>query len=317
MFENSTGGDSTSGHFLLRRTSWDSDYQTANGSDEDIGQSQLYPPSYPEGQYHEQRLVPQKAAMDLIGPGYYPSSHPTCYPPSPHVQTEEVQPISQPVNVVAPTPVNLIIQTSFTRVEHNYHYASQESDTPSGYGSTPPPTTASSTRSSFSFSSADSPASPFGQMQEHTVNYNSQSYHAAHNTNLPHQFRHQYDVVDSRCYGQSPLPEQETSPCHGYPDGGPHPHGTCYPPPGDYESPNRNCGYESEPESEGGWVTYTAPGYQLYTAPNQVAGMWRHPSWFHPPVPKSDGGGRDGPHYNTTTYFGSDEHPTDYNARTR
>ena len=254
--------------------------------------------------------------MDLVGPGYYPSSHPTGYSPSPHLPTE-VEPISQPVHVVAPTPVNLIIQTNFTHVEHSFHYSSQESDTPSGYGSTPPPTTASSTRSSFSFSSADSPASPFGQIQEHAVNYHSQHHPASRNVYHPYQFRHQYDVADDHCYRSSPPPEHGVSPCHGYSDGGLHPHGACYPPADDYGSPDHNRGCESEPESDRGWISYPVPGYPLYSTPNQAAEAWRHPSWFHHLIAKSDGGLRDVAHDNATNYLGSVEHPASYNARSR
>lgn len=255
--------------------------------------------------------------MDLVGAGYYPSSNPTSYSPSPHVPTEEVEPIS---HVVAPTPVNLIIQTNFTRVEHNYRYdyASQESETPSGYVSTPSPTTASSTRSSFSFSSADSPTSPFAQTQDHPVDYDSQSHPAARNVYLPYQFRHQYDVVDSCCYESSPLPEQGASPCQCYPEGGLHPHEAYYPPAGDYGSPDHNRGYENEPESERGRATYPAPGYyQSYTTPNHAADAWRHSSWFHLAVAKSEDGGRDGAYDNATAYLGSVHHPTSYNIHSR
>ena len=304
MFENFTRGDS--GHYLLRRTSWEPDNQNSVSYDEGVEHSQPYPPTYSDSQYHEHRFLPSKGTTDLVGPGYYP---PTSYSPSPHTQTEEAQPISQPVHVVAPTPVNLIIQTNFTRVEHSYHYASQESDT-SGYGSTPPPTTASSTRSSFSFGSADSPTTPFDQIQEHPGNHNSQSHPTARNVYLPYSFRHQYDVVDSRYYQQSPLPEHGTSPCHAYPDGGLHPHETCYPPAGDYGSPDQNCEYESEPESDRGWITYQTSGYEVYAAQNQAAGAWRHPSWFHPALTRSD----DGVHGNKISRLESTEYPAAYNA---
>jgi len=227
---------------------------------------------------------------DLVGSGYYHSSHTDSYSPSPHVPTE-VRPVSRPVHVVAPTPVNLVIQTNFTRVEHNYYCPSQESDTSSGYGSTPPPSAASSIRSSFSFSSTDSPTSPFDQTQEHTINRTSQNYPAI---NGSYPLRHQYDAVDSRCYRQSSLTEHGTSPYHSSPDGRVYQHGAYYPHgdrqyPGDCESTDRDCGYESEPESEGGWVNCQMPGYGFYTAPNHAAETWRHPSWFHPGVAKNAG----------------------------
>lgn len=314
MFENFTGGDYTSSHFLLRRTSWE-DHQTTVASDEDVEQPQLYPPTYPEGQYYEQRFLPPTSSTELVGPSHYPSSHPTSYSPTPHVQAEEVQPTQQPpVHVVAPTPVNLIIQTNFTHVEHNYHYTSQESDSPSCYESTPPPTTASSTRSSFSFSSAGSPTSPFGQLQEHVVDYDSQRHTSAHSVYMPFPFRHQYDAVDDRCYQRSPLPEQAASPCHVYPDGGPDPDGAFYPPAGDYGSTDNNHEYETKPESERGWMTHPAPAYGFYTLQNQVSEAWRHPSWFNPAVTKSHGGGRDGTHDNRVNCYGSVGHPTNYVA---
>jgi hypothetical protein len=306
MFENFIGTGHASGHFPLRRTSWE-DHQATAASDEDVGQHQMYPPTYPEGQFHGQHLFPPNASTDLVGPGCYPSPHPTSYSPSPHVPTEEVQ----PTHVVAPTPVNLIIQTNFTRVEHNYHYASQESDTPSGYESTPPPTTASSTRSSFSFTSADSPTSPFGQVQEHAVNYDPQHYTGPRNVYLPYQLHHQYDVVDGRYY--HPLPEQGASPCRGYPDGG----GICYPPASDYGSPDRNCGYESEPEPDRGWVTYQTPAYQFYATQNQATEVWRRPTWFHPAVTKSNDGVRDGAYDNRTNCFGSVGNPTNCDSQSR
>lgn len=273
MFENTSEGDSPCGRFPLRGASWGS-HQTNTSYDEGVGQPQLYPPTYPEGQYHEQHLFPPSGTTDLVGPGYYSSSHTEGYSPSPHAPPEEEHPMSQPVHVVAPTPVNLIIQTNFTRVEHNYHYATQESDNSSGYGTTPPPTTASSTRSSFSFGSADSPTSSFDQTQEHSIN-NTQGHHAAHSVYLP---RHQYDGVDNRYYQPSPLPEHETSPYHDSPAGGAHPHGTYYQPASGYESPDRNCGYESETECDRGWVTPPVPSYGYYNAPNHATEGWRYPS---------------------------------------
>lgn len=316
MFEDSLAGDSTSSQFLLRRTSWEG-HQTIAAHDEDAGQPQLYPPTYPACQYQEQRLVPSKGSMGLVGSDYYPSPNPTSYSPSPHAPSEEVQPVSQPVHVVAPTPVNLIIQTRFTRVEHNFHYASQESDTSSGYGPTPPPTTASSTRSSFSFSSADSPTGPFCQTQEYPGNYNPQGHHAAPNVYLPHPFRHQYDMVDNDCYRPSPLPDHGTSPYHGYPDGGLHPHAAYYPPTGDYGSPDHNYEYESESESDRGWNTCQAPSHELYATQYQAAETWRYPPWSHPASTNSDRGRSDGGHDNKTNFLGSVEHPTSYNAQRR
>jgi len=237
-------------------------------------------------------MVLPMRTTDLVGPGYCHPPHTGSYSPSPHVPTE-VQPILRPVHVVAPTPVNLVIQTNFTRVEHNYHYPSQESDTSSGYGSTPPPTTASSTRSSFSFSSTNSPTSPFDQTQEHTTSRTSQSHPDIYGS---YPLRHRYDAADGHCYQQSSLTEHGTSPYHSPPDGRVYQHGAYYPRgdrqyPGDYESTDRDCGYESEPESDGGWVNRPIPGYGFYTTPNHTTEMWRHSSWFHPGVAKSGGDG--------------------------
>ncbi|KAF9780840.1 hypothetical protein BJ322DRAFT_285506 [Thelephora terrestris] len=298
MFENTREGGSPSGHFPLRGASWGG-HQSDTSYDEGVGQPQLYPPTYPEPQYHEQHIAPPNGTLDLVGPGYYPPSYAESYSPSPHTPTEEV-------HLVAPTPVNLIIQTNFTRVEHNYHYGSQESDTSSGYGTTPPPTTASSTRSSFSFASTGSPTSPFDPTQEHTIN-NSQGHHTTHNVYLP---RYQCDAIDGRYYQQSSLPEHETSQCDGSADG--HPHGAYYPPASGYESPDHNCGYESEPESDRGWVTHPVPNYGYYTAPNQAPEGWRYSSWLHPAIPRSGGG-----HDDTTDCLGSVHHPHDYNVQSR
>jgi len=271
------GADFTPGHFRLRRTSWE-DRQANVSYDESAGQLQLYPPTYPEVQYREQRVAPPTRTVDLAGTGYYPPSHTASYSPSPSAPTEGGQLIPRPVHVVAPTPVNLVIQTNFTHVEHNYYYASQESDTSSGYGSTPPPTTASSTRSSFSFSSADSQASTFDQSQELTVNRISQSHSTTHPLYLPSQYRHQYEVADGHCYQPSPLTEHETSSYHGPADTRVHPHEAHYPR-GDRQYPGDcNQGYESEPESEGEWMACSIQGYGYYPNPNHATEMWRHPS---------------------------------------
>ena len=260
--------------------------------------------------------------MSLVGPAYYPPSHTAGHPPSPHVPVEEVQPDSGPLHVFAPTPVNLVIQTNFTRVEHNYYYSSQESDTSSGYGSTPPPTTASSTRSSFSFSPADSPTSPYDQTQEQTITRTSQSHPTTHGPYLPYPPHHQYDLGDSRRYQPFPLTEHEISPCHDSSDEQAHQHGVYYTScvrqyPGDYESTDRDCGYESEPESDKGWVTYPIPGYGICTTPNRAAEMWRHTSWFHSSMARSGGGDTGSGEVTeaSTGDFGSVERPTDYGVQ--
>lgn len=237
-------------------------------------------------------MAPPTRTTDLADSGYYPSPHTAGYSPPLHAPAEEAQPTP---HVVAPTPVNLFIQTNFTRVEHNYYYANQESDTSSGYGSTPSPTTASSTRSSFSFGSTDSPTSPYDQSQEHTVNRTSQSYLTTYGHYFTYPYRHQYDAVDGRCYQPSPLTEHGTAPYHSSSDGRVDPRGAYYTRgdqqyPDDCESTDRDCGYESEPESDGGWATRPVPMYGFYTTPNQAAEMWRHPSWFHSSVAKSTGG---------------------------
>ena len=244
--------------------------------------------------------------MSLIGPGYYPSSQTVSYSPSPHGPTEEMQ----PVHVVAPTPVNLVIQTNFTRVEHNY-YATQESDTSSGYGSTPPPTTTSSIRSSFSFSSADSPTSPFDQTQEHTVHHASQGHQTTHGAYLPFPLRRQYEPGH---YYQQPSPsEHGTSPYQGSPDGGAHQHGAYYPPTDGCEPSDYSCGYDSEPESDGGWTTYPVPSYQVYATQNPAAEAWGHPTWTHAAVAKSYAVGSDGTHNDTTNCLGFVGHPANCN----
>ena len=226
-------------------------------------------------------MFPPMRTIDSVGHGYYPPFQTASYPPSPHAHAEEMQPTSRPVRVVAPTPVNLVIQTNFTHVEHNYYYASQESDTSSGYGSTPPPSTASSTRSYFSYCSSDSSASPVDQSQEFAVTRTSQGHPTTHPVYLPSHLRHQYGAADSHCYQQSPLTEHGTSSYHSSPDGRVHSHGTYYPCDnqqysGDYEATDRDRGYESESESDGGWITRSVPGYGCYATPNQAAGMWRH-----------------------------------------
>ena len=279
-FENATGGDFGSSHFRLHRAEW-GDRQTGHSFDESVGLPQLYPPAYPEVQYHEQRAIPPIRSMDSVGPGYYPPFQTASYSPSPHSPTDEAHPTSRPVHVVAPTPVNLVIQTNFTHVEHNYYYASQGSDTSSGYGSTPPPSTASSTRSSFSYCSSDSPATPFDQSQELTVTRSSQGHPPTHGLYLLPSLRHQYGAVDGHCYQPSPPAEDEAPSSHSSPSGQVHPHGTYYQcgneqHPGDYESTDHDRGYESESESDGRWITRSAPGYVFYTTPNQAAGMWRH-----------------------------------------
>lgn len=240
-------------------------------------------------------MIPPVRTMDLIGPGYYPPSHTAGYSPSPYVPAEEVQPDSRPAHVVAPTPVNLVIQTSFTRVEHNYYYPSQESDASSGYGSTPPPTTASSTRSSFSFNSNDSPTTPYDQTQEHAVRPSSQSHPGPHGLYLSYPLRHQYDTGDGHHFQPSPLAEYGTSSCYNSHNERVHPHGAYYSRgdqqyPCDYESTDRDCGYESEPESDRGWVTCPIPGYGCYPTPNQATEIWRHPSWPHSGMVKTVGG---------------------------
>ena len=303
-----------SSHFPLRRTSWE-DYQTNASYDENLEQPQLYPPTYPEGQCHEQPTVPPIRTMDLVGPGYYPSSHTADYSPSPHVPAEEAQPDSGPFHVFAPTPVNLVIQTKFTRVEHNYYYSGQESDTSSGYGSTPPPTTASSTQSSFSFSPADSPTSPYDQTQEYTVDNTTQSHPTTHGSYLSYPLHHRYDAGDGRRYQPFPPTEHGVSPCHSSSDERVHPHGAYYARgvrqyPGGYESTDRNCAYESEPESDEGWVTCPVPGYGFYTGPNQATEMWRHTPWFHPGMAKS-GETTDA----STGGLESVERPTDYDVQ--
>ena len=258
--------------------------------------------------------------MDPVGPSYYSSSHTVCYSPSPHVPAEEVQPDSEPVHVFAPTPVNLVIQTNFTRVEHSYHYPSQESDTSSGYGSTPPPTTASSTRSSFSFSPVDSPTSPHDHTQEYTVGRTSQISHpTTHSLYLPYPLHHRCDAGDGRRYQQFPLSEHGISSCHSSSDERVHPHGAYYTRgirqyPGGYEPTDRDCGYESEPESDGGWVAYPVRGHEFYTTPNQAAEMWRHTSWFHSGMTKS-GGSDTGCSDANASGLGSVERPTGYDVQ--
>jgi len=307
MFEITAGGDFASSHFPLRRTSWE-DHQTSASYDKVLEQPQLYPPSYPEGQYHGQSTVIPVRTVDPVGPGYYPS---TGYP---SVPTEEVRPDSRPLHVVAPTPVNLVIQTNFTRVEHNYYYPNLESDTSSGYGSTPP-TTASPARSSFSFSSTDSPTSPYDQTQEPTVGHTSQNHLVTHGLYLPYPLRHQYDAGDDRHHQEYPPTEHGASPYHNSPDERVYPHGACHTRsdqqyPDCYESTDRDCGYESEPESDGGWSTYPIPGYGFYTTPSQATEMWRHPSWFLPSVPRNGGA------TNTSTGdLGSVQCPVDYDVQ--
>jgi len=222
--------------------------------------------------------------MDPVGPDYYPPFPSANYSPPPHAPTDEAQSVPRPIHVVAPTPVNLVIQTNFTHVEHNYYYAaSQESDTSSGYGSTPPPSTASSTGSSFSFSSADSQTSSFDQSQEPTVNRTSQGHPTAHTHYLPSQFRQQYGVAGGHCYQQYFPTEHETSSYRNPADRRFHPHGAYYPHgdrqyPDDYESTDRDRGYESEPESDGEWIGCSIQGYGYYATLNQATEMWRHPS---------------------------------------
>ena len=217
-------------------------------------------------------MVPPTRTMDLVGPHYYPPFQTAGYSPSPNAPTDDVQPTSQSAHVVAPTPVNLVIQTNFTHVEHNYYFTSQEPDTSSGYGSTPSPSTASSTRSSFSFCSADSPTSPFDQSQELTVTRTSQGHSVAHGPYLPSPLRHHYGATDDHCYQPSPT-EHETSSYHSshgtYHSRGDQQHPGC-------ESTDRDRGYESEPESDGEWRTYSVPRYGFYTTPNQATEMWRH-----------------------------------------
>ena len=304
------GGHFTSDDSRPRETSWGA-HQTNTLYDESAGQPQLYPPTYPEDQYHEQRMVPPARTTDLVGPGYYPPFHGASYSSSPHAPAEKQQLVSRPVHVVAPTPVNLVIQTNFTHVEHNYYYSSQESDTSSGYGSTPPPSTASSTRSSFSFCSAGSPTTPFDQTQEHAVHRTSQGHY------LSYPLRHQYDETDARCYQPSPQTGHGASSYHSSADGRVHPH-EAYQSRGDRqypESTDRDRGYESEPESEGEWVPCSVPGYGYYTTPNQAAEMWRYPSWFHPGVAKGGASGADAATNDGTTGLGSVERPTGYNVR--
>ena len=322
MFETTAGSDFASSHFPLRRTSW-GDHQTSGPYDQTLEQPQLYPPTYPEGQSHGQPMVPPERAVDLVGPRYYPSPHTAGYSPPPYVPAEEAQPDTRSLHVVAPTPVNLVIQTNFTRVEHNYYYPNPESDTSSGYGSTPP-TTASPARSSFSFSSTDSPTSPYDQTQELTVGRTSQNHLVTHGLYLPYPPRHQHEAGDSRYHQGSPLAEHETSPYQSSPDERLYPHGACYTRSdrqysGCYESTDRDCGYESEPESDGGWATCPMPGYGFYATPNPATQMWRHPSWFLPGVSRSDSGytGSVGAADTGTNDLGSVGRPTDYDVQSR
>ena len=255
----------------------------------------------------------------MTGPGYYPSSHAAGHPMPPRVPEEEVQHESPPPHVVAPTPVNLMIQTSFTRVENNRSHSNQESDTSSGYGSTPPPTTASSTRSSFSFSSADSPTSPYDQSLDHTAGPASQSYLPSHGFYL----HHHCDNGGGQGYQPSPATGQGTSPYHSSHNERAHPQAAYYAQcdrqyPCNYESADRDCGYESEPESDGGWAACSVLGYGFYTTPNQAAEMWRYPALFHHSYISKNGGddtGNCGVADVGVADLGPAERPADYDAQ--
>ena len=236
----------------------------------------------------------------------------------PHAPMEEAQDESRPLPVVAPTPLNLVIQTSFTRVGNNLPHPSHESDTSSGYGSTPPPTTASSTRSSFSFGSADSPTSPYDQSPDHTISPASQGYSATHDFYIhPH-----CNMGDGQGYQPSPSTGQGTSPYHNSHNERVHPHATHYAwcdrqYPRDYELADRECGYESEPESDEGWAVRPVLGYGFYTTPNQAAELWKYPSLFYSCNTKNSGDetGNCGVADVGATGLGPVERPADYDVQ--
>lgn len=313
MFNNSANNCPAPVRFSLRRTSWEG-HRPDNSNGEIVECPRLYPPTYPEGRYHG-RFASLTRTMDLIAPGYCPPPHGSAFAPSPHVPPEETQPpIPQPLHVVAPTPVNLVIQTNFTRVQHNYHYAVQDSDTSPGYGPTPP-VTASSTRSSFSFSSAGSPTTPFDQTQEHAAHYNSQNYPAPHIAYLPHMFCHRCNVANDRYHQTPPLSGGGGSPCDDsickQVDSL---HEAYYPPVVNCESPDHSSEYGGEPEPQGnGWVTHSVPGYELYSTQNQTTGAWRHPPWPHPVVINCGSSeGDEVCHSDTVTTSRFVEHPTGF-----